>query len=162
MKKLFAAAFCAVFAAGCAALLTSCGKGENIDGVSTERIELYSGEDAASGSHEPTKSEQELYDKVKTYFETYYKTYRGGVSYTTSFDPEERGTYGGDECYIFHSRESSESGDGGNEGFLIAASVDGRSVYGCEPSTGLQGLIWCDGWTQPDFSYFGGVNLSGL
>jgi|GEM_PF-903671 hypothetical protein len=157
MEKRISAAVCIIFAPVCVALLISCDKGETIDGYTTEHFELYTGEDITSDPHNLSSEEKKLYDKVKTYFNTYYKTYGNGMEYTTTFDPSERGTYSGDECYVFRS-----FGTDGTEGFLIAASVDGESIYGYEPSTGLFALIWCDGWTEPDFSYFGGTDLSGL
>lgn len=149
-KALFSAALAAVLIN----LLASCGSfGDSVDGFTTERVELYSGNETTADPHVPDAAQNELYKRVKEYFGSYY----GETEHTVSFDPAERGSYGGDECYIFRSYTSD-----GAEGFLIAASVDGKNVYGYQPSTELQGLIWCEGWDAPDFSYFGEKDMSGL
>jgi hypothetical protein len=134
------------------ALLWSCGGGDTIDGVTTERIVLHT-QDSFALSGLSVKEEQALYDKIKGFFDLYY----GDTIYTMSCDFSERGEYGGDECYIFRSYLED-----GSEGFLLAASVDGTSVYGCDPERGLIALVWCEGWTKPDFSYFGELDTSNL
>ena len=137
----------------CLAALVSCEIGDTVDGVTTEKIEFYTGDEHASADSQLSAAEEELYKRVKGYFDIYYDK----AVYTTSFDPSERGEYGGDECYVFRSYTED-----GSEGFLIAASVDGRSVYGSDNVRGLVALIWCEGWTEPDFSYFGEQDTSNL
>lgn len=152
-NKTAVAAFIAALLA-CVATLASCGGGgDTLDGKTTERIALYTDTEAVGVSRAPTELEEALYGRIKEYFDVYY----GKVEHTTTFDPAERGNYGGDECYVFRSQTK----DGG-EGFLIAASTDGKSAYGYEPATELFALIWCEGWTAPDFSYFGEKDISGL
>lgn len=136
----------------CLFVLFSCEAGDTVDGITTEKIEFYTGDESALDS-QLSAAEEELYNRVKGYFDIYY----AGAAFTTSFDPSERGGYGGDECYIFRSYTEDES-----EGFLIAASVDGKSIYGCDTVRGLIALIWCEGWTEPDFSYFAHQDTSNL
>ncbi len=134
----------------CIAVLSSCEAGDTVDGVTTEKIEFYTGDESIS---DLSAAEEVLYSRVKGYFDIYY----AGANYSITFDPDERGEYGGDECYIFKSFTEA-----GLEGFLIAASVDGKSIYGSDPERGLIALIWCEGWTEPDFSYFAAQDTSNL
>lgn len=134
------------------ALLFSCGDGDTIDGYTTESVVLHTGGDAEF-SGLSAEEEKELYNKIKGFFDIYY----GDTGYSMECDFSERGEYGGEECFVFRSF----LGDG-SEGFIIAASVDGKSVYGCDPARGLVALIWCEGWTEPDYSYFGELDTSNL
>lgn len=136
----------------CLALMCSCGGGDTIDGVTTESISLHTGEDIAF-SGLSVGEEAALKDKIKSFFDSYYN----GTKYTMQVDFSERGEYGGEECYVFRSYLED-----GTEGFIMAASVDGTSVYGCDNSRGLIALIWCEGWSGPDFSYFGEQDTSNL
>jgi len=134
------------------ALFSSCGGGDTIDGMTTEKVSLHTTADyGVSGLS--AEEEKALLDKVRGFFGIYF----GDVDFSISYDFSKRAEYGGDECFEFYGKADDESNE-----FIIAASVDGENFYGCDPKRGLVALIWCEGWTDPDFSFFGELDTSNL